>query len=238
MPAAPLNSPVMRQIYNEVAFTWDFLLHLPEEIDPGTLLIVGLHGYGSTPEAMLRLTVPAVGSRHVIAALRAPNQHYASQPGPNAVAAYNWGIQPHWEESVRLHHRMVQQVLDHTARELGLGPDKAVLMGFSQPVGLNYRFVATYPGKVRGVIGICGGIPRDWDEPKYHPVDASILHISRDADEFYPVERANQFPDQLRRRASDVEFHMIPGAHRFPSKASAIIQPWLERVFGTPPTVK
>jgi len=106
-------------------------------------------------------------------------------------------------------------------------------LGFSQPVGLNYRFAATHPDVVRGVIGVCGGVPRDWQDPKYKPVSAALLHISRDADEFYPVASANTFADRLRERAADVEFHMIPGTHRFPSQAAKIIRPWLKRVFGT-----
>jgi predicted esterase len=105
------------------------------------------------------------------------------------------------------------------------------LAGFSQPVGLNYRFIATHPGQVGGVLGICGGVPRDWEEDKYQAVQAAVLHISRDADEFYPLDVVSTFAQRLRRRAADVEFHLLPGQHRFPSKAGEIVRPWMERVF-------
>jgi len=29
-----------------------------------------------------------------------------------------------------------------------------------------------------------------------------------------------------------VEFHLLEGLHRFPSKAGAVVRPWIERVFG------
>ena len=74
-----------------------------------------------------------------------------------------------------------KQVLERMRERFALGPDRTLLFGFSQPVGLNYRFVATYPGWVRGVVAICGGVPRDWEESHYQPMDAAILHISRDA---------------------------------------------------------
>ena len=126
---------------------------------------------------------------------------------------------------------MLKQVLELQHKRFGIAADSTLLVGFSQPVGLNYRFVATYPGAVRGVIGICGGVPRDWEEARYQPVDAAILHIARDEDEFYPVPVVTNFPDRLRTRASEVQFELLPGGHRFPSKARTIIEPWVKRIF-------
>src|SRR5689334_14748235 len=211
-----------------------YLVHTPEVTDRGSLLVLTLHGYSSNPDAMLRLTTMLLGERHVIAALQAPNQHYVSDGLPNvqSVPGYNWGIRQHWESSVGLHHTMVRQAFAELRKRFQLGPERCLLVGFSQPVGLNYRFVGTYPGEVAGVIGICGGVPRDWQEDKYRQVNAALLHISRDQDEFYPTAQVTKFPDLLRRHASDVEFHLIPGSHRFPSKAGNIVHPWIERVFG------
>jgi predicted esterase len=206
-----------------------YLIHVPETIDDTTLLATALHGYGSNAQDMLRLTVPTVGQHHIVAALQAPNQHY-STTGPDAREAYNWGIRQQWSPAIDLHHRMVKQVLTLLRERFSLGPEKTVLLGFSQPVGLNYRFAGTNPGWVRGVIGICGGVPRDWEEVDYQ-VDAAILHIARDEDEFYPLTTVEKFPERLRTHASDVEFHLLPGGHRFPSKAGSVIQPWLQRVF-------
>ena len=210
-----------------------YLLQTSGAFPDKPLIALALHGYGSNPEVMLRLTAGLVGEHHVIASLQAPNQHYSNPGLPNAesVAAYNWGIRPHWESSVRLHHDMVRQTLASLRERFQVGPERCLLIGFSQPVGLNYRFIATHPGEVGGVIGICGGVPRDWEEDKYQAVKAAVLHISRDEDEFYPLNVVSTFAERLRRRASDVEFHLIPGAHRFPSKASQIARPWMERVF-------
>jgi predicted esterase len=210
-----------------------YLLHTPVPYARNPLIILALHGYGSNPEVMLRLTAGLVGEHHVIASLQAPNQHYDNPGLPNAksVAAYNWGIRPHWESSVRLHHEMVRKTWIELRERFAVGPRRCLLVGFSQPVGLNYRFVATYPDEIGGVIGICGGVPRDWEDNKYHPVGAAVLHISRDQDEFYPLDVVSTFAERLRRRASDVEFHLLPGQHRFPSKAAEIVKPWIERVF-------
>jgi len=211
-----------------------YLLHVPADTGHNPLLVTALHGYSSNPEVMLRLTVGLVGSDCVVAAIQAPYQHYVSAglPDGQSVPGYNWGISKHWESTVRLHHDMVRHVLSDLRGRFQVGAERCLLAGFSQPVGLNYRFAATHPEQVAGVIGICGGVPRDWEEPKYKPVTAAVLHISRENDEFYPADVAATFPDRLRRHASDVEFYLLPGTHRFPSKADKIVRPWLDRVFG------
>jgi predicted esterase len=104
-------------------------------------------------------------------------------------------------------------------------------VGFSQPVGLNYRFAATHPAAVRGVIGICGGLPKNWEEGPYQRVEAALLHIARQEDEFYKPEATAHYPERLRLRASDVEFHLLEGGHRFPSKAGPLVERWIARVF-------
>ena len=226
-----LNDTFERHVY-QAPIECSYIVDVPETIDDITLLTVALHGYGSNAEDMLRLTALSVGRQHIVASLQAPNQHYTTAPGAGAGAGYNWGIRQHWNSAIDLHHRMVQQVLAKLQARFDVGPERTILVGFSQPVGLNYRLVGTHPGLVRGVIGICGGVPRDWEEAGYRQVDASILHIARNGDEFYPVADVEKFPGRLRTHASDVEFHLLPGGHRFPSKAGTIIQPWLQRVFG------
>jgi len=221
-----------------------YLLHVPPSVDERALLVLTLHGYGSNPEVMLRLSVPAVGEDCIVASLRAPNQAYAAgspsaagSPAPTAgptsdAVAYNWGTRRHPELNIKLHHEIVRAVAAQLRTRFSVDARRTVLMGFSQPVGLNYRLIGTHPDDAGGVIGICGGVPKDWEEDKYHPVAAPILHISRSEDEYFPTDYVRGFPDRLRKHARDVEFHLLPGAHRFPSKATPIIRAWRDRVFG------
>jgi predicted esterase len=209
-----------------------YLLHVPPRVDQRTLLVLALHGFGSNPEAMLRLSVPAVGDTSIVASLRAPNQHYLSANPASEEIGYNWGTRRHPDLNIRLHHDIVRAVATQLRARFAIPARRTLLMGFSQPVGLNYRFLGTYPEEAGGVIAICGGVPKDWEEDKYHTIAAPILHIARSEDEFFPAEVARGFPDRLRRHALDVEFHMLPGEHRFPSKAGPIVKAWMARVFG------
>lgn len=209
-----------------------YLLHAPERTGPETLLVLTLHGYGSNPGAMLRLTVPTVGTQHVVAAIQAPNQFYLGSGPQSSEIGYNWGTRAHGEDNIRTHHAIVRQVRDELAARFSIPARRTVLVGFSQPVGLNYRFIGTFPDGAGGVIGICGGVPKDWDEDKYHDFATPILHIARSEDEFFPAAVTESFPARLRRHARDVEFHQLEGGHRYPSRARAVVVPWLERVFG------
>ena len=211
------------------------LVRAPNPLMPQSLLVLATHGYGMTAEEMMGLVGGAVGEGHVVASLEGPNQQYLStKPGTGQVG-YNWGTPARWQQGIRVHHEMLLGIMEQCADRFGLGPERTVLSGFSQPVGLNYRFAATHPEMVGGVIGVCGGLPRDWEaDPAYQKVTAPVLHIARDQDEYYPNDVVAAFPERLRRRVADVEFHLLPGAHRFPSRAAAVIQPWLNRVFEKP----
>jgi predicted esterase len=184
---------------------------------------------------MLRLTRLLLGPRPAIASLQAPNAFYEGQDFQTAKSAYNWGIREDWDEAIRFHHQCVLEAIARLRDGSRQSGAPVVLCGFSQPVGLNYRFAATHPGAVQGVLALCGGVPRDWEQGGYHAVTAPILHIAREEDEFFPPETARGFPGRLRYHATDVEFHLIPGKHRFPSNAKPIVWPWLERKFGFQP---
>ena len=210
-----------------------YLLQEPPRIDESTVLVLTLHGYGSTPEVMLRLTALSVPENCVIASLRGPNQHYVAPTPAGDQICYNWGTRHHPELNIQLHHQIVRAAAGQLRARFSIPARRTMLMGFSQSVGLNYRLIGTCPSEAGGVVGICGGVPKDWEEDKYHRVAAPILHISRSEDEFFPTEVARGFPDRLRHHADDVEFHLLPGSHRFPSKAGPILRSWMQRVFGS-----
>ena len=209
----------------------NYILHVPTQTDASSVLVLTLHGYGSNPEEMLRLSVPALGEKCVVASLRGPNQHYLAGNPATDMVGYNWGTRRHPELNIHLHHAIVSAVAGRLQARFSIPARRTLLMGFSQPVGMNYRFIGTHPDQAGGVLAICGGVPKDWEEDKYQVVSAPILHISRSEDEFFPAQVARGFPDRLRHHASDVEFHMLPGAHRFPSKAIPLIREWIARVF-------
>lgn len=205
-----------------------YLLRRPETVDSETALVVALHGFGANPETMLHLTGKLFGTPAVIAALQGPNQFFLGEK--NREVGYGWITNRYPADSLRLHRDMVLHVLAEAGRECGIPRERHLLARFSQAVGLNYRLAATCPDAIRGVIAICGGLPSDWEEGDYRPVQAALLHIARREDEYYPPAVTEQYPARLRLRASDVEFHLLDGGHRMPSNGKLLVDPWLRRI--------
>jgi len=206
-----------------------YLLQAPAHTDDRTLLALALHGYGSTPEVMLRLTRTMFGPGPIVASLQAPSAFYPSNLAGSPVG-YSWATSADTQSAVRLHHQMLLQVIGELSERFHVGPERRIVVGFSQPVGLNYRFAATHPDAVRGVIGVCGGVPKNWEDGDYGKVSAALLHIARREDEIFPPAVTAKYAERLRLRAKDVEFHLLEGGHKFPSKGGPIVERWIERV--------
>jgi predicted esterase len=201
---------------------------VPETVGARTVLVAALHGFSQNPEDMLRLTRRMVGPHQAIAAIEGPYGFFLGT-GSDQVG-YGWITNRRAAESIRLHHEMVRHVLEEAGSELAIPAERRVLLGFSQPVSLNYRFAAAHPDSIRGVAGICGGLPGDWDDARPARISPAMLHIARRQDEFYPAERTEQYERRLRLRGDEVEFHLLEGGHRFPSRAGPVWENWLNRI--------
>jgi predicted esterase len=102
------------------------------------------------------------------------------------------------------------------------------LLGFSQTCALNYRFAFTHPDFLRGVIGICGGLPGDWETSEiYKPTEAAVLHLAGVRDEFYPPARIADYQQRLRLRASNVSFDSYDAEHEIVPAMREDIRAWL-----------
>ncbi len=194
---------------------------------PSAPLAISLHGFGQTPEHFLPLTRRLLGPAWTIAAPRAPHPMSLRPLEPDSPAGFHWGL-PNLDRpaALRLHHDLLLAVLERLRAQ----PARTLLIGFSQPCALNYRFARQFPHCLGAVLALCGGVPHDWETLPLPPTPVPLLHISRSEDEFYPVDRVQEFPRRLRAAATDVEFHLLAGRHRFPSQAGAVVTPWLRRV--------
>jgi predicted esterase len=205
-----------------------YLLDVPEDLDARSALVAALHGFGQNPEDMLSLTRHMVGPHHAVAAIEGPYAFFLGM-GTDRVG-YGWITSRRPADSIRLHHDMVRHVLEEAGSDLAIPAERRVLLGFSQAVSLNYRFAQAHPDSVRGVAAICGALPGDWDDQRPGRLQPAVLHIARSQDEFYPAERTEQYARRLRLRCDDVEFQLLEGGHRFPSRAGPIWENWLNRI--------
>lgn len=193
-------------------------------------LLLALHGYGSRKDWMMREAQRHAPEGFVVAALQGPHQHMKEPYEKGGPLRYGFGWLTNFrpEESVALHHNAVLDLVEAlVARGVALRAS-VFLMGFSQSCALNYRFAFTHRETLRGVVGICGGMPGDWEtNPAYGETRASVLHLSGTRDEFYTPERVAPYERQLRRRARDVETRAYDAAHEFVPEMRPDVRAWL-----------
>lgn len=225
-----------RAIQQPTNLYYDLYVPDSEALEPRPLLIA-LHGYEGNKESMMALARKINSTDLIIASVQGPNAFFVrSETEPTKPRiGFGWMMQYKTEETIRLHHQTILSVIEATAAEQALDRRAIFLLAFSQSVSLNYRFAFTYPGVVRGVIAVCGGIPGDWDHAEYRNSDTDLLIIAGETDEFYPLERTRTFKDLMSRRASSVEFRSFPAGHVFPKESLAVINEWIKgRLKGNP----
>ena len=215
-----------RQLRAEVNLYYD--LHVPPET-PAPLL-VALHGYGDNKGWMMRVARECAPEGFAVASLQGPHQHIKEPREPGGPLRYGFGWLTNFrpEESVALHHRALLDLIDALDRQSVARPESVFLLGFSQTCALNFRFVFTHAGALRGVVGVCGGLPGDWEESTlYQRTRASVLHLGGTRDEFSPPARVADYAARLRARAADVEARSYDAGHEFSPDMRADLRAWL-----------
>ena len=216
-----------RTLTGEIQLYYD--LHLPE-VRPAPLLIA-LHGYGANKRQMMREARQMAPPEFAIVSLQGFHQHIKEprEPGGPLRFGFGWVTNFHPEDSIAIHHRALLDIMEALISEGVADRERIFLLGFSQTCALNYRFAFTHPNRLRGVIGICGGLPGDWDTSElYRPTPAAVFHLAGEKDEFYTPERIGNYEEQLKSRAADVEFKSYQAAHELVPAMRQDVRGWLE----------
>ena len=193
-------------------------------------LLVALHGYGSNKAWMMREARLLAPAGFAVAAVQGPHQHLKEPKEPNGPLRYGFGWLTNFrpEESVALHHTALLGLVSSLVEEGAADARRVFLFGFSQSCALNYRFAFTHPKVLRGVVGVCGGLPGDWETGElYSETDAAVLHVAGTRDEFYGPARVADYAERLRRRARDVEFKTYDAGHELAPSMRDAVRAWL-----------
>ena len=221
---------------DELDRTLEARINLYYDLRPGTTapapLLIALHGYGANKRQMMREAQLMAPESFAIASLQGFHQHIKEPRDKGGPLRFGFGWLTNFrsEESVELHHRALLNLITVLSDEGIADPARVFLLGFSQSCALNYRFAFTYPEQLRGVVGICGGIPGDWETSEtYHQANIDVLHLAGTRDEFYPPERVRDYERQLKTRARSVVFKNYDAAHDFVPEMRPDVVQWLTK---------
>jgi predicted esterase len=206
-------------------------LYTPATAKTPAPLLIALHGYGNNKSWMMREAREIAPAGFSVAALQGFHQHLKEpkEKGGELRHGFGWLTNFHPEESVALHHGAVLDMIEQLVGEGVADRARIFLLGFSQTCALNYRFAFTHAEILRGVAGICGGLPGDWEtSERYRNTEAAVLHLAGVRDEFYPPARTKDYAARLSLRARDVEFKSYDAGHELNAAMRADVRAWLE----------
>jgi predicted esterase len=205
------------------------------DLRPGTIapapLLIALHGYGANKRQMMREAQLLAPETFAIASLQGLHQHIKEprQAGGPLRFGFGWLTNFRTKESIGLHHRALLDMIEILADEGVADPSRVFLLGFSQSCALNYRFAFTHPDHLRGVVGICGGIPGDWEtSAAYHQAQIDVFHVAGTRDDIYPPERVKDYERQLQTRARSVLFKTYDATHEIVPEMRLDVVQWLD----------
>jgi predicted esterase len=195
-------------------------------------LLLALHGYGANKQQMMREAQQMAPEPFAIASLQGFHQHIKEprEAGGPLRFGFGWLTNFRSEESVAIHHQALVDVITTLTEEGVADPARVFLLGFSQSCALNYRFAFTHPEYLRGVVGICGGIPGDWETSGlYRQAQIDVLHLAGTRDKFYPPERVEHYEKLLQTRARSIVFKSYDAAHEIVPRMRKDVIQWLKR---------
>jgi predicted esterase len=195
-------------------------------------LLIALHGYGANKKQMMREAKQMAPESFAIVSLQGFHQHIKEpkEPGGPLRFGFGWLTNFHPEDSVAVHHQSLLDLVQTLVGEGVADPARIFLLGFSQTCALNYRFAFTHSTQLRGIVGVCGGLPGDWETSEaYKPTQAAVFHLAGTRDEFYPPTRVADYEDRLRLRAANVQFQSYDAAHEFVPAMREDVRAWLEK---------
>lgn len=202
-------------------------LFVPEDITMPAPLLTAVHGYGAHKRYMMREAQRIVADNFVIASIQAPHPHYRKTEDGYRIG-YGWLSDEKPEQHIKLHHKFVLDVIDKLDGDGLIDRSRVFIYGFSQACALNFRFAFTFPEVLRGIIGVCGGIPGDLEANLiYKPFEADSLYLYGDDDEFYTQEQFSTFNEKLSAMLPNYQSKHYSAKHEITDEMRADMKAWL-----------
>lgn len=213
-------------VTTEIKLYYD--LYLPENLEKPAPLLIAVHGYGAHKRYMMREARQIASENFAIVSIQAPYQHFRPENGTYKIG-FGWLTDYKSEESVALHHKFVLDVIENLADKQIIDKKRIYLYGFSQACALNFRFAFTHSDILRGVIGVCGGIPGDLETSEiYHPANADVFYLYSRNDEFYPLEKFEKFDDKLKNYLPNYHSKSYEAKHEITDEMREDMRNWLK----------
>ena len=211
----------------EINLYYDF--YKPEKVEKKLPpLLIAVHGYGAHKRYMMREGRFITANNFAVVSLQAPHQHY-HQTDSGYRVGFGWLTDYKPEESIAVHHKFILDVVKKLSDDELIDRNKIFLFGFSQACALNFRFALTHREILRGVLGVCGGIPSDLEtNADYQPTNADVFYLYSRQDEFYPREKFENFDSMLKNYLPNYQSKSYEAKHEITNEMRDDLKNWLQ----------
>jgi predicted esterase len=203
-------------------------LYVPGDVPGPPPLLIAVHGYGAHKRYMMREAKTVADDKFVIVSIQAPYPHYRPTEDGYRIG-YGWlAGEERSSEHVGLHQQFVLDVVEQLDRDGLIDRGNIFMFGFSQACALNFRFAFTHPEILRGIVGVCGGIPSDLEaNDAYKPFTGSAFYLYGDDDEFYSQDQFAGFDKKLASVLPDYRSKHYAAKHEITNEMRADIREFL-----------
>lgn len=191
--------------------------------EPGTLLIILLHGWGGDERAMW-----------VFENVLPPSSMAVSIRGlfPIEDGGYQWTREPPSTELDMTKYENASTYLRTVRDDLAAPPKdstKVVFMGFSQGAALAFASTGMGYLKPDGIVTIAGFLPEGNTE---HFSSVPIYWGHGIRDDRVPISRARGDVEKLQEAGADVSFCEVDVGHKLGVECAQGLERWLKQTFG------
>lgn len=189
-------------------------LHLPEGKNAPLLIVT--HGYGENKRWAMRSAKEMAPEGFAVASLQGLYQQIQApkEDGGPLKFGFGWLTNFRSEESVALHHKFILDVVANLVNDGTVDKDKIFLLGFSQTCAMNFRFALTHRNFLKGVFGLCGGVPGDLETSElFAEIETLAFYLYGDTDKYVTVEKFEENAARLSTKVKNLETKQYVAGH-------------------------
>ncbi len=233
-PAAPAEPAFPKLDYYEARALFLCPVHLPADYAPQRSypLVIGLHGYASSPERFHSIYYAFDDPQFIYAAPQAP---YPLPMGNSLGFSWFTGDDDEEtvEESVRLAEQHVIDLIAQLKAQYNVGD--VYLLGFSQGGCLAYVTGIKHHELFKGLICFACWFDPEWFDAETIAAAADLPLLIAHAEDDTAVEfsKGEAARDQLEAYGFDIVFLPFTGGHTLTAEALKQVEAWIEDASGT-----
>jgi predicted esterase len=196
-------------------------------LDQAKAAMIMIHGRGARPEDILTLTGPLDRDDFAYLAPKAADNTWYPFPFMQPIESN--------EPNLTSALQVIDDLLAYLA-ENGFGPERVMLLGFSQGACLAQEYAARHATRYGGLAGLSGGLIGPNGTPRDYPgsMDHTPVFLGcSDVDFHIPKERVLESGEVFKRLGADVTTRLYPGmGHTVNDDEIAFVQGMMKKLAG------